>query len=436
MFVEVSIGEVIDKYSILEIKKAKIQSQTKQQDLEKELEALCSCREYIHRYPFFYKLLVWVNTMIWDTTDRIKELQPTHSDFSNLAHSIFEMNQVRFRLKKYFNELCSSTIHEHKSYAESHCVIRIENEDELYRNIPKINHVCISYDTVSFEFSNMELIRSIFKNPNIIYNTIHESATQICIESYSIPDTYKCVFSFDPFVYVCTGMLGDFIHQLSVIYEKFRETGRQGKLYLYGDEFSTGRMNTFKDTYDIIVSQNYIDSYHMVKEDVPLPSYDYNLSEWRRSQLLYHDNWSIIFNSVYSIPWGSHKWLSLPVDHTWNDRIVISSSISRFVPHINYKQIYETYKDKIIYVTQNEKEYYHFTSHVGLNIPLYTPSTLYEYWIIIHSCKKYIGNLSSPLAVAIALHKPVEILIDKIHPDSIHMLELKNTIPNITYTFS
>lgn len=436
MFVEVSIGEVIDKYSILEIKKVKIGSKDKQRDIEKEMEVLRSCKEYINRYPFFYKLLVWVNTMIWETTDHIKEIQPTHSEFSNLAYSIFEMNQVRFRLKKYFNSLCSSNIHEHKSYAESHCVIHIDNEDDLYRKIPEINYLCISYDTVSFTYSDMETIRSIFKNPNIIYNTKHESAIQICIDSYFIPDTYKNVFSFDPFIYVCTGMLGDLVHQLSVIYEKFRETGKKGKLYLYGAEFSTGLMNTYNDTYDIIVSQNYMDSYYMVEEGVQLSSYDYNLSEWRYSNLLYKTNWNNIYNSLYNIKWASHKWLNLPIDDTWKDMVVISSSIFRFIPSINYNKIYETYKEKLIYVTQNVNEYYHFISRVGIDIPLYTPATLQEYWTILNSCEKYIGNLSSPLAVRIALYKPAEILIDKSHTDSIHMLELQNNIPNITYNYN
>ena len=79
--------------------------------------------------------------------------------------------------------------------------------------------------------------------------------------------------------YLAGGMLGYFIYELSVIQEKYIETGKKGILYLSekGDKFRYGLLNTFNDTYNIIIDQEYIDKYELYNNQ-PI---DIDLTLWR-----------------------------------------------------------------------------------------------------------------------------------------------------------
>ena len=170
MLLEVSIGEAVDKYSILEIKKHKIQSIEKLKAIITEINALHECKKYIALLPFLYSLLVHVNMVIWDTTDQIKELSPIHAHelFAQLSHKIFEYNQMRFRLKNNFNILTSSNIREQKSYAEDMYYIKVDNCDTIYKKIPELNYLLIKHDHITFicDSDTERVIKQLFKNTN------------------------------------------------------------------------------------------------------------------------------------------------------------------------------------------------------------------------------------------------------------------------------
>jgi hypothetical protein len=81
------------------------------------------------------------------------------------------------------------------------------------------------------------------------------------------------------------GMFGDFIQSLSVICEKFYQTGRKGILYLsnYGDKFRNSLDATYQDTYTVITSQPYIYSYSIYQSE----KFNFNLTKWRENKLIY-----------------------------------------------------------------------------------------------------------------------------------------------------
>ena len=83
MKVEVSIGEAIDKFSILELKSNKIKDKIKVQEIQKELDVLNECKQYKNEYPFFYRILMYVNEGIWTMTDVIKTLKNPYIVNSN-----------------------------------------------------------------------------------------------------------------------------------------------------------------------------------------------------------------------------------------------------------------------------------------------------------------------------------------------------------------
>ena len=169
MKIEVSIGEVVDKYSILELKKKYIKNENFIIDIEKELLELRDCISIINKYNNLYNILLYINEEIWNMTDKIKSLPINDSEYSIISYSIFEFNQKRFRIKNMLNILTYSSIKERKSYNPSHCNIIVDNKDLLHNKIEEIFFLSIEYDYISFKFlfPNNDINHNFFM-PNII----------------------------------------------------------------------------------------------------------------------------------------------------------------------------------------------------------------------------------------------------------------------------
>ena len=71
-----------------------------------------------------------------------------------------------------------------------------------------------------------------------------------------------------------------------------------------------------------------------------------------------------------------------------------------------------------------------FCEHSGTKLPFYIVKDIDEMFKCINSCYCFIGNLSSPLAFAISMHKYCIGLIGE-DMDTIHMKDLN--IPNYYY---
>ena len=205
--------------------------------------------------------------------------------------------------------------------------------------------------------------------------------------------------------YLSGGLLGDFIHQLSVINEIFIKTGQKGDLYItdkVGDRFRRGLDTTFNDIYDIVSKQPYIHSFEIFNNQ----SFDIDLSMWRTTPL-YGRSWTKIFSDCYSIHWGANKWLySENSNNNNNTRIIISTSTSRWNNVIDYKKLLSYFDNKDIIFLCSELESYNFFKDMsGVIIPFYLCKNFTDLVNVISECKLFIGGLSMPLAVADALHK-------------------------------
>jgi ADP-heptose:LPS heptosyltransferase len=231
-------------------------------------------------------------------------------------------------------------------------------------------------------------------------------------------------------IYISGGLLGDFIHQLSIINENYIKYNKKSILYItntVGDPFRFGVQKAYEDTYNFIIKQPYIEEYKIYNGE----QYDVDLSLWRSSNMLYQSSWKTIFEPIFSVQWGSNQWLTYHKDEQYKNKIIINISISRFPDHINYNEVLSNYpKEDVIYVTQNIDDYNHFLYKTGINLPVFIVPTLEEFVIIINSCYLFIGNLSSPLAIAHALHKQNITLLLKECPDNIH--SFSDTLVNFT----
>lgn len=241
-----------------------------------------------------------------------------------------------------------------------------------------------------------------------------------------------------PIRYISGGLLGDFVHQLSVINENYLKTGQKGVLYIsshVGDAFRKGLETAYADTYGIIKAQPYIEDYKIHNNE----PYDINLSQWRSSHLLYKANWHTIYKSVYGIEWGAHPWLGISDKRSEfeNTIFVNCSSVSFRIPS---KQVWQNTlikyeKEDVRFLTQSADDYNRFQSITGVVIPCICVNSLEELAICINSCKLFIGNLSSPLAFAHAMHKPNITLLQSPAGDGIHHLSMceHNTSIQIIY---
>jgi hypothetical protein len=143
MLLEVSSGEAFDKLTILEIKSERIQSPEKKKQIEMEILALVEVLRLKERYPFEYAFLKHINEEIWDLTELFCEEQVI------LSLRIFELNKMRFRVKRLINTLESSSVKEQKSTGEKHCLIIADVEPQTKRT--EIACILFDYDTFSFD---------------------------------------------------------------------------------------------------------------------------------------------------------------------------------------------------------------------------------------------------------------------------------------------
>jgi hypothetical protein len=119
--VPISIGELCDKYTILQIKSEKITDLNKLSKIENEIQYLKPLIEQCNVSVDKLNELKNVNEKLWLIEDDIrdKESQSIFSlEFIELARAVYITNDLRFELKTSINELYNSDICEVKSYAK------------------------------------------------------------------------------------------------------------------------------------------------------------------------------------------------------------------------------------------------------------------------------------------------------------------------------
>ena len=124
MKIEVSNGEILDKISILEIKKARINSEEKLVNVEKEWMELWPLYEKLvttDEVAWKYAELKSVNEQLWDIEDDIREWEERYhfgDKFIQLARLVYITNDRRAKIKKELNLLTGSELIEEKSYKQ------------------------------------------------------------------------------------------------------------------------------------------------------------------------------------------------------------------------------------------------------------------------------------------------------------------------------
>ena len=118
----ISVGELLDKITILTIKIARITDPLKVENITKELVQLRAVADELTvplELSVYYKQLLMVNQDLWDIEDskrKHEKEQRFDDEFIQLARQVYLKNDYRAELKKKINLLMGSTIIEEKSY--------------------------------------------------------------------------------------------------------------------------------------------------------------------------------------------------------------------------------------------------------------------------------------------------------------------------------
>jgi hypothetical protein len=122
MNIEVSHGEIVDKLTILQIKKENITDPIKLDNIVKEYDYLLSIVENdlgISTLSPEYLELLSINKELWIIEDDIRDKERNKEfddEFIKLARSVYYTNDVRAKIKKEINLKYSSGFVEEKSY--------------------------------------------------------------------------------------------------------------------------------------------------------------------------------------------------------------------------------------------------------------------------------------------------------------------------------
>ena len=121
--VPVSVGEVLDKITILQIKLAHISDANKRVNIQNELDALLPLVAgdgfTTDEMQGLMAELKSVNEVLWDIEDDIREKEAAKSfdaEFIKLARAVYVTNDKRAEIKKQINLATGSTLIEEKSY--------------------------------------------------------------------------------------------------------------------------------------------------------------------------------------------------------------------------------------------------------------------------------------------------------------------------------
>lgn len=124
IFTEISVGELLDKISILEIKLKNIKDKNKLNHINKEYLILIKIKKKfkikrsINKY---YNQLKRINTTLWNIENKIRKFEKSktfNKNFIITARRVYFTNDKRSQVKLKINKIMNSNIIEMKSYSK------------------------------------------------------------------------------------------------------------------------------------------------------------------------------------------------------------------------------------------------------------------------------------------------------------------------------
>ena len=140
--IECSLGEIIDKISILKIKLEKSEENTdKYNNIKKEYESLLSYKENNKKLNSYFDELYDINKILWDLEDKIRLKSSTKifdQSYINTAELIHITNDKRYQTKREINLLYKSNFIEEKIFSKD----IIKNKQKKFKDKQNLENMC------------------------------------------------------------------------------------------------------------------------------------------------------------------------------------------------------------------------------------------------------------------------------------------------------
>ena len=125
-----SIGEAIDKLTILDIKLERITDIAKKADVQREHDALLNhamLNSFVQTHAELYNTMKKANAIIWDMMDVLRDggSRVSGEEYLKTCKECIEFNDIRFRIKARINQASNSELREQKSYKTTVFKLRI-----------------------------------------------------------------------------------------------------------------------------------------------------------------------------------------------------------------------------------------------------------------------------------------------------------------------
>jgi hypothetical protein len=166
----ISLGEAIDKLTILDIKLDKIKDD-RVLDVKKEYDLLYEKLEYfLIKYNELYESMKKVNLLIWDMMDILRDGETDESTYLMICKRCIEYNDIRFRVKNKINYVSESYLKEQKSYRINRLFIEINDDvSDITGFVRPIKYYSLLYDEIIIVCNNVDLKNIFAYDPTILF---------------------------------------------------------------------------------------------------------------------------------------------------------------------------------------------------------------------------------------------------------------------------
>lgn len=260
----VSIGEALDKLTILDIKQRKINDKNKLDDVIKEYNLLKNeLKDIINdNIQFYYNKLVDENEIIWDMLDDIKNTKYDDKDKLKLYEIMWHKNDCRYRLKQKINTIVNSDLKEQKGYKQTKAFVLTHlGMGDMIDCVGMIRYLSIQYDIVDVVCKNKykNNVEQIFNDDKNIHIINVEEDCDIS-PNYGYPKKlYENIVKDYDKVYLCGNHLkmrnkdGDYVKLPFEFYEDINLDNS-----IYWDYFHISAPDNSKLLYNNLKNKKYI----------------------------------------------------------------------------------------------------------------------------------------------------------------------------------
>jgi phage pi2 protein 07 len=143
IYLPTSIGEAIDKLTILDIKLERISDIARKADVQREHDALlndATLTDFIQIHADLYNTMKKANAIIWDMMDVLRTDISTE-EYLKICKDCIEFNDIRFRIKARINQASNSELREQKSYKTTVFKLAIIGMRESHADISTVQRI-------------------------------------------------------------------------------------------------------------------------------------------------------------------------------------------------------------------------------------------------------------------------------------------------------